>query len=218
MSRTPFFLPARAPNVVEQQETKTRCTAREAIRGLVLASGYYYATVRTDVVALSGPAVPVIGEIIRYTLSPLLGRLMWPFATKKIFGPSRVPEKFGGYPKQMALRPSQIRAAAAKSALMIPDAFAFRGAVPDFIMKKAARDGRRQRATLVILGALSSCAEPRNGRPSLVRRPREGAPPTSTRPCGGRDRARGGPGRRCRRGRSDRIPSTRSCGKPPRGR
>ncbi len=99
----------------------------EAVAGLVLASGYYYPTVRTDVVALSGPAIPVIGDIIRYTLSPILGRLMWPFAIKKMFGPSRVPRKFGGFPKPMALRPSQIRAAAAESALMIPDAFAVRG-------------------------------------------------------------------------------------------
>jgi pimeloyl-ACP methyl ester carboxylesterase len=35
--------------------------------------------------------------------------------------------KFEGFPKEMALRPSQIRAAAAESALMIPDAFQFSG-------------------------------------------------------------------------------------------
>ena len=99
----------------------------DAVAGLVLASGYYYPTVRADVVALSGPAIPVIGDIIRYTVSPILGRLMWPLAIKKIFGPSRVPAKFGGFPKPMALRPSQIRAAAAESALMIPDAFAVCG-------------------------------------------------------------------------------------------
>ncbi len=41
-----------------------------AVGGLVLASGYYYPTVRADVVALSPPAVPVVGDIVRYTLSP----------------------------------------------------------------------------------------------------------------------------------------------------
>ena len=30
------------------------------VKALVLASGYYYPTVRADVVALSGPAVPVL--------------------------------------------------------------------------------------------------------------------------------------------------------------
>jgi pimeloyl-ACP methyl ester carboxylesterase len=35
-----------------------------------------------------------------------------------------VPKKFAGFPKEMALRPSQLRASAAESALMIPAAFA----------------------------------------------------------------------------------------------
>ena len=43
----------------------------------------------------------------------------------KIFGPRSVPKKFEGFPKEMALRPSQIRASAAESALMIPNAFHF---------------------------------------------------------------------------------------------
>jgi pimeloyl-ACP methyl ester carboxylesterase len=44
----------------------------------------------------------------------------------KIFGPQPVPRKFNGFPKEMALRPSQIRASAAESALMITDAFKLR--------------------------------------------------------------------------------------------
>ncbi len=91
---------------------------------LILASGYYYPTARGDVL-LSWPAIPVIGDIMSHTLSPILARLMWPVAMKKIFGPSVVPEKFAGFPKEMALRPSQLRASAAESALMIPAAFAF---------------------------------------------------------------------------------------------
>ncbi|HUQ34897.1 MAG TPA: alpha/beta hydrolase [Aestuariivirga sp.] len=98
------------------------------VKALVLASGYYFPTVRSDVIALSGPAIPVIGDAIRYTLAPLLARLMWPLLTRKIFGPASVPEKFKkGFPKEMTFRPSQIRASAAESALMIPGAFAARG-------------------------------------------------------------------------------------------
>jgi pimeloyl-ACP methyl ester carboxylesterase len=41
----------------------------------------------------------------------------------KIFGPQSVPPKFAHFPKQMAVRPSQIRASAADSALLIPGAF-----------------------------------------------------------------------------------------------
>ena len=71
---------------------------------------------------LSLPAIPLIGDLLSHTLSPLLSRLMWPLLLRKIFGPSPVPEKFKGFPEEMAVRPSQIRASAAESALMIPSA------------------------------------------------------------------------------------------------
>ena len=104
------------------------------VKALVLASGYYYPTVRADVVALSGPAVPVLGDVVRYTISPLLGRLMWPLLMRKMFGPAGVPEKFQEFPSEMAMRPSQIRASAAESALMIPGAFALRNGYGDLKM------------------------------------------------------------------------------------
>ena len=96
----------------------------EVVRSLVLASGYYYPGPRADVVALSAPAVPVVGDVIRWTVAPLLSRLMWPAILRKIFGPRPVPAKFAGFPKEMAFRPSQIRSAAAESALMVPAASA----------------------------------------------------------------------------------------------
>ena len=77
-------------------------------------------------IALSAPAVPLVGEVLGYTLSPIVSRVMWPLLMAKIFGPRSVPKKFESFPKEMALRPSQIRASAAESALMIPDAFHFR--------------------------------------------------------------------------------------------
>jgi pimeloyl-ACP methyl ester carboxylesterase len=96
------------------------------VQGLVLASGYYYPSLRPDVVALSAPAVPLVGDVLAHTLSPIVSRVMWPLLMAKIFGPRSVPRKFEGFPKEMALRPSQIRASAAESALMIPDAIHFR--------------------------------------------------------------------------------------------
>jgi pimeloyl-ACP methyl ester carboxylesterase len=99
----------------------------QAVASLVLASGYYYPSARADVVLASGPAVPVLGDIMRYTLAPILGRAMWPIVLRKIFGPAPTPQKFDGFPKEMALRPSQIRAIAAESALMIPNAIAMQG-------------------------------------------------------------------------------------------
>jgi pimeloyl-ACP methyl ester carboxylesterase len=99
----------------------------QEVRALVLASGYYYPHARADVVILSPPAIPLIGDLLSHTISPLLSRLMWPLLLRKIFGPSAVPEKFKQeFPEEMAVRPSQIRASAAESALMIPSAHTLR--------------------------------------------------------------------------------------------
>jgi pimeloyl-ACP methyl ester carboxylesterase len=91
---------------------------------LVLASGYYFPTVRTDVAASLVPALPGLGDLISHTVSPILSRLMWPAMLRKVFGPQSVPDKFAGFPKEMAVRPSQLRAGAAEAALMVPAAFA----------------------------------------------------------------------------------------------
>lgn len=96
------------------------------VQGLVLASGYYYPTLRADVVAISATAVPLVGDVLGHTISPIVSRVMWPLLMAKIFGPQSMPKKFEGFPKGMALRPSQIRASAAESALMVPGAFQYR--------------------------------------------------------------------------------------------
>jgi pimeloyl-ACP methyl ester carboxylesterase len=115
------------------------------VGGLVLASGYYYPTVRADVVAMSPPAVPVVGDIVRYSISPLLSRLAWPLLMRKLFGPQSVPPKFAGFPKAMAMRPSHIRAAAVESALMIPGASAARRTYADLKMPVAIVAGSEDR-------------------------------------------------------------------------
>lgn len=97
------------------------------VQGLVLASGYYYPTARLDFAVMGAPAMPVIGDVLSHTISPLVSRLTWPLILKKIFGPNPVPGKFKGFPKEMALRPSQLRASATESALMVPNAFVLDG-------------------------------------------------------------------------------------------
>ncbi|MBV0893561.1 alpha/beta hydrolase, partial [Paracoccus sp. Z118] len=96
----------------------------DLVGGLVLASGYYFPTARPDVAGMAVPAVPVVGDAIRYTISPILSRLAWPLLMRTIFGPRPVPEKFAGFPRAMAVRPSQLRASAAESALMVPEVLA----------------------------------------------------------------------------------------------
>jgi pimeloyl-ACP methyl ester carboxylesterase len=39
----------------------------EAVSGLVLASGYHFPTARADVALFSPPAIPVLGDVVRYT-------------------------------------------------------------------------------------------------------------------------------------------------------
>lgn len=100
--------------------------------GLVVLSGYYFPSARADVALASWPAVPVLGDILRYTISPLLGRLMAPVVYRKLFAPSPVSRRFANeFPLELAVRPSQIRASAAETALMIPGAAAWPSTIPN---------------------------------------------------------------------------------------
>jgi pimeloyl-ACP methyl ester carboxylesterase len=92
------------------------------VRGLVLLSGYYYPSLRLDVPIVSQPAIPIIGDIMRYTVSPLISRMLWPLLAKRVFSPMQVSERFRQLPPWMALRPKQLRASGAEAALMVPAA------------------------------------------------------------------------------------------------
>lgn len=97
----------------------------ESVRALVLLSGYYFPTPRLEVPFLAAPALPVIGTLMRHTVSPLLGRLLWPLLVRRIFAPAAVTPAFRArFPTWMSLRPSQLRASAAEAAMMIPAAVA----------------------------------------------------------------------------------------------
>jgi len=94
------------------------------IAGVGLLSGYYYPSVRRDVAMMLWPAVPIVGDIMRYTISPLLGRVMAPGLFRTMFAPAPVSARFKhGFPVELAFRPWQIRAAAAEAGLMIPQAY-----------------------------------------------------------------------------------------------
>jgi pimeloyl-ACP methyl ester carboxylesterase len=99
----------------------------DLVGGLVLEGGYFYPSARLDVLPMSLPAIPVLGDILRHTISPPLSRLLWPLRMRKIFGPQPEPEKFRAFPREVALRPSHLRAAAEETAMMIPAAAAAQG-------------------------------------------------------------------------------------------
>jgi pimeloyl-ACP methyl ester carboxylesterase len=93
----------------------------DAVRGLVVLSGYYYPTLRIDVPLVSLAAIPLIGDVLRYTVSPLVGTAMLPLNFKLMFGPAPVPDRFKrGFPRGLPVRPSQLRAEAQESASMVP--------------------------------------------------------------------------------------------------
>jgi pimeloyl-ACP methyl ester carboxylesterase len=90
------------------------------VRGLVLVSGYYYPSVRMDVMVGAPPALPLVGDVLRYTVAPLAGRLIWPAAIGRAFAPMPVSARFRKVSPWMSLRPGQLRANAADSSLMVP--------------------------------------------------------------------------------------------------
>ena len=101
--------------------------APAALRALVLASGYYHPGLRLDVPWMAAPALPLVGGLMRHTVSPLLSRLLWPALMRRLFWPREVTEPFRSeYPVWMSLRPGQLRASAAESAAMIPAALRLR--------------------------------------------------------------------------------------------
>jgi len=93
------------------------------VRGLVLVSGYYYPTARADVALAAPAALPILGDVLRYTVSPLSGRLLFRHTVQAMFAPAPIPNGFfRSIASEMVLRPVQIRAEAEDAAFMIPAA------------------------------------------------------------------------------------------------
>jgi pimeloyl-ACP methyl ester carboxylesterase len=83
------------------------------VKGLVLLSGYYYPTTRLDVALQTPASLPIIGNLLRHTVLPLIGRLSAPAAFRKLFKPLPVAQKYvEEYSVGMATRPSQLKSTA----------------------------------------------------------------------------------------------------------
>ena len=94
-----------------------------ALSALVLIGGYFFPSSRADVIIASPPAIPGVGDVLRYTVSPVLGAAMLPRINRKLFAPAPVPASWTeDFPLGMTLRPWQLRSAAAEAALMAPSA------------------------------------------------------------------------------------------------
>lgn len=104
---------------------------RYPVKRLVLVSGYYYPSARLDASLLVPPAIPLLGDLMRYTVSPLIGRALWPLWLRLMFGPRAVPRRFRAFPTWLALQPSQLRAVGEDAALLLPAVHAMAPGYPE---------------------------------------------------------------------------------------
>ena len=120
------------------------------VRGLVLAAGYYYPSVRPDALMLVPPAIPLVGTLLRHTFSPLIGRVLWPSWLKVLFSPLPVPQYL---PAWRALAPEQLRRAGEESAMLVPATIGMRK-----------RYWRIKTPTIIIAGAKDRYVSPSHSR------------------------------------------------------
>jgi pimeloyl-ACP methyl ester carboxylesterase len=89
------------------------------IRSLVLLSGYFYPAPRVDAAVAAIGAMPVIGDIMRYTVTPVIGLLSLPVTLRAMFAPCPVSDRFRReFPRLLMLRPWQLRASLGDGAMM----------------------------------------------------------------------------------------------------
>lgn len=95
----------------------------EQVRRLVLLGGYYYPSARVDALLTAPVALPVLGDVMRYTVTAVSARLMLKGLVSAMFAPRRVPADFmATLSREMMVRPIQLRANAEDAAFMIPQA------------------------------------------------------------------------------------------------
>ena len=98
----------------------------QKVAGLVLLSGYYYPVRRSHAGALAPSGLPIVDDVLRQAVVPLVGRLIASNAVRRVFAPCAVPERFKKhYSIPHALRPSQIKAVAEEAAMLVESARTF---------------------------------------------------------------------------------------------
>lgn len=93
------------------------------VKGLVLMAGYYFPTKRADAALVAPLAMPILGDLLRHTLSPPISKAMMPGLLKTLFSPRPVPDHLTeSFPAALTIRPGQMRANAQDGATMAPAA------------------------------------------------------------------------------------------------
>ncbi|MBP2298002.1 alpha/beta fold hydrolase [Azospirillum picis] len=95
----------------------------DAADGLVLMAGYYFPTKRLDALLAAPAAVPVVGDLLRHTVSPPFAKVMMPAVLKTLFAPRPVPDDLEEtFPAALTTRPGQLRANAQDGVTLVPAA------------------------------------------------------------------------------------------------
>jgi hypothetical protein len=77
-----------------------------------------------DALLSRASALPVIGDVIRYPVSPIVSTITLPLQFKAMFSPLSPPGPFAdSFAPGMASRPWQIRAESQDGAVMVPGAW-----------------------------------------------------------------------------------------------
>jgi pimeloyl-ACP methyl ester carboxylesterase len=93
------------------------------VAGLVLVSGYYWPNLRLDRWLAVPAALPLLGDVLRYTASAWTARATVGATLRAIFDPEPVPEAFTQLlPRELLLRPLQQRATAEDGSHMVGQA------------------------------------------------------------------------------------------------
>ena len=93
------------------------------VKGLALFAGYYFPTKRVDAVMVAPVAAPVLGDLLRYTVSSPFSKAVMPLMIKTLFSPRPVPDHLTEtFPAALTTRPSQLRANAQDGVTLVPGA------------------------------------------------------------------------------------------------
>ena len=94
-----------------------------SVDGLVLVGGYYWPRLRLDRWLAAPAAMPVLGDVLRYTASAWTARATLGSALRAMFHPHPVPRRFHELlPREMLLRPLQQRATAEDATHLVAQA------------------------------------------------------------------------------------------------
>jgi pimeloyl-ACP methyl ester carboxylesterase len=133
--------------------------AGPAIAGSVLISGYYYPRTRADALFVAPAAAPIIGPLLRNTVSPPFTRASMGRVANAMFAPQPVPQRFWDLmPIELFSRPGQLRAIASDGAMMQEEA-----------ARLGPHIGPLGAPTAVLVGADDKVVEPRGHSIRLAR-------------------------------------------------